>query len=79
MINLILNTFHQGAPTIIRFLASFADVALKIEKVDPTFSIFNQCPSLPSVATDDREQFQWFNISNNKTGPILFGTLLMRR
>ena len=33
---------------------------------------FNPCPSLPSVATDDRKQFQCLNVAlNNKTG-LLF-------
>ena len=37
--------------------------------VGPTFSRFNPCPSLPSIATNDRKQFQCLNIVLiNKTG-----------
>ena len=36
----------------------FEDVASKLEKIGPFFSSFNPFPSLPSVATDDRKQFQ---------------------
>ena len=35
----------------------FAGIALKLEKVGPTFTSFIPCPSLPFVATDDRKQF----------------------
>ena len=44
----------------------FLQVALKLEKVDPTFSSFSQCQSLSSVATDNKKQFQCVN----KTGPL---------
>ena len=38
-----------------------------------TFSSFNLCPFLPSVATDDIKQFQCLIIVfNNKTGPLFF-------
>ena len=47
---------------------SFAEMALKLEKVGPTVSSLN--PS-PSFATDDRKQLQCLNIAlNNKTGPL---------
>ena len=37
-------------------------------KLDPTWSSFNPFPSLPSLATDERKQFQCLNIVlNNKT------------
>ena len=43
-----------------------------LEKVGPIFSRFNPSPSLPSVATDDRKQFQCLNIVfNDKTGSLL--------
>ena len=47
------------------------DIALKLEKVGPTLSSFNLCPSvLPFVATDDKKRFQCVNIVlSNKTGP----------
>ena len=52
----ILIKFHQGAITII-FWVIFAGKQLKLQSVDPTFSIFNPCPSLPSVpVADDRRQ-----------------------
>ena len=45
--------------------------AFKLEKVCPTFASFDPCPSLPSVATDDRKQFQCVNIVlNDKTLPL---------
>ena len=43
------------------FFMTFPGRALKLEKVGPTFSRFNPCPSLQSVATDDRKQFQYLN------------------
>ena len=59
----------MGALTIFHnfFLVTVAGIALKVEKVGHTFSSSNQCPSLPSVVTDDRKQFQCLNIVlNNK-------------
>ena len=49
-----------------------AAIASKLEKKnDSIFSSFNPFPSLPSVATDDRKQFQCHNIVfNNKTTPL---------
>ena len=53
---------------------------VKLEKVGPTSSIFNPCPSLPSVATDDRKQFQWVNIVlNNKTGPFFWNSVDVKK
>ena len=46
--------FHQEALTNTLF---FAGKALKLEKVILTFTTFSPCPSLPSVATEDRKQF----------------------
>ena len=67
----ISKNFHQGAVTIAICFSDFACVALKLEKVGPFFSRFNPYSSLPSVATDDRKQFQGPNIvSENKTGPL---------
>ena len=56
--------------TIIIFLVIFAAIPLKLEKVGPIFSRFKPCLSLPSVTTDDREQFQYINMFlNDKRGP----------
>ena len=59
----ISDRFHKQSLTITMFLVSFAGIALKLEKVGPTFSTFNPCSSLPSVASDDRKQFRWTIIS----------------
>ena len=51
----------QGAQTII-FLGDISAVmGLKIEKVGPSFSTFNSCPSLSFIATGDRKQSQCLN------------------
>ena len=57
VMNKISNKFHLGALTVIILLVIFVDIALKLDKIEPTFSSLNPCPSLPSVATDDSEQF----------------------
>jgi len=54
----ISNEIHQGKLTIIIFFVIFENIASKLEKIGPIFSSFNPFPSLPSVATDDRKQFQ---------------------
>jgi len=57
--------------TIIIFLVIFKNIASKLEKIGPIFSSFNPFPSLPSVATDDRKQFQCSKIGlNNKARPL---------
>ena len=43
----------------------FVGIAYKLENIYITFSGFNPCPSLPSVETDDRKQFQYLNIFLN--------------
>ena len=43
------------ALTILTFVVIFAVTALKLEIVGPMFSIFNPCPSLPSVETNDKK------------------------
>ena len=51
----------QGAQTII-FLGDISVVmGLKIEKVGPSFSSFNPCPSLSFIATGDRKPSQSLN------------------
>jgi len=67
----ISNEFYQGELTIIFFGVIFENVASKLEKIRPIFSSFNPLPSLPSVATDDRKQFQCRKIVfNNKSRPL---------
>ena len=69
----ISNKFYQGELTIINFLVIFEDMASKLEKIVPIFSSCNPFPSLPSVATDDRNQFQWRKIVlNNNSRPLFF-------
>ena len=47
-------------------------IALKHEKVGPTFSSFNPCPSLASVETDDMTKIRCLNVDlNNKPRPLL--------
>ena len=55
------------------FLMIFEGIALKLEKVGPTLSSLNPCPSiLPFAATDDKKRFQCVNIVlNNKTAPLI--------
>ena len=49
-----------------------AGIALNLKLVSgPIPSSFNPYPSLPSVVTDDRKQFERLNIViHNKTGPF---------
>ena len=66
----ISNEFYQQQPTIF-FLVIFKNMASKLEKIGPILSSFNPFPSLSSVATDDRKQFQCSKIVfNNKAGPL---------
>jgi len=68
----ISNEFYQRQLTIIIFWVVFEDRASKLEKIGPSFSSFNPFPSLPSVATGGRKQFQWRKIVfNNKARPLL--------
>ena len=49
----------------------FGWILAGFKKVGPTLSTCNPCPSLPSIATEDRKQFQCLNIGlNNETGPL---------
>ena len=65
--------FVSGGINYNNFLLIFAGMASKLEKVGPTFSSFNPCQSLPSVAKDERKHFQCLNISlNYKTGQLFF-------
>jgi len=63
--------FFQGELTTILFLVIFQNIASNLEKIGPVFSSFNPFPSLPLVATDDREQFQWRKtVFKNKARPL---------
>ena len=65
--------FRKGALTIYyySFFGEFCRHFVKTWNGWINLSSFNTCPSLPSVATDDRKQFQWLNKDfNNKTGPL---------
>jgi len=67
----ISNEFYQRQLTIILFVVIFKNRASKLEKIGPIFSSFNPFPSLPSVATDDRKQFQRRKIAfKNKARPL---------
>ena len=53
---------------IINFLRIFGPRNVKSRKNWPIFSSFNPFPSMPSVATGDRKQFQYLQIVfSNKT------------
>jgi len=67
----ISNEVYRGELTIIMFLLIFENIASKLEKIGPIFSSFNPFPSLPSVATDNRKQFQCRKtVLNNKARPL---------
>ena len=68
----ISNEVYRGELTIIIFLVGFGNTASKLEKIGPIFSSFNPLPSLPSVATDDRKQFQCRKIVFNNKARALF-------
>ena len=53
----ISSKLHQKALIIMVIFASIA-----VLKVEPTVSSFNPCPSLLSVATEERKQFQCLNM-----------------
>ena len=52
-------------------------IVLKLEQFGGTLSSLNPCPFLPSVATDDRNQFQCLKIFlNNKFAALFLGLIL---
>ena len=52
---------------------NFLKTASMLENISPIFSSFNPFPALPSVATDDRKQFQCCKIVfNSKTRTLFF-------
>ena len=72
----IKHIFNHGALTTI-FLVIVTGIALKLEQFGTTFSSLNPCPFLPSVATDDRNQFQCLKIFlNNKFAALFLGLIL---
>ena len=68
MLKSLLSVFTHAQ----NFLMFFEDIASKLEKIGPIFSSFNPFPSLPSVATDDRKQFQCRKIVLNNKARALF-------
>ena len=58
----ISNECYQRGLTIINFLRIFGTCSIKTCKNWQFFSSFNLFPSMPSVATDDRKQFQYIQI-----------------
>ena len=67
----ISNDFYQGDQTKLIYLEIFEDLASNLKKSVPISIYFNPFPSLPSVTTGDREQFQCHMVaSNNKTRPL---------
>ena len=53
------NEFYQRGLTIINFLTIFGTRSIKTCKNWPIFLNFNPFPSMPSVVTGDRKQFQY--------------------
>ena len=72
LIMILIMKNSPGSTNHNNLLVVFTGIALNVEKVGPTFSIFNPCPSLSPFALDDRKQFPCLNIVlKNKTGPFL--------
>ena len=72
----ISNEFYRGQLTIIISSVIFEDISSKLERTGPILSSFNPFPSVPSVATDGRKQFQCLKIVfNNNTKPLYFGSI----
>ena len=57
------NKFHQGALLTIIFVVIITGIASKLEKNGAILSRFHPCPSLLSVSTESRKQFQWVKYS----------------
>ena len=70
------NTFHQGALTII-FWGDY--LSLKTRKIGPTLSTFNPCPSLQSIATNNRKQFQYLSIILTKLDHYVLNSVYAKR
>ena len=68
----ISNAFYQRGLTIINFLRILGIHNIKTRKNWPIYSSFNPFPSMPSVATGDRKQFQYLQIVfNNKNRSLV--------
>lgn len=69
MVNSVLESFLLGVFTHTHFIKEhqpqffffviFAGTALKLKKVGTNSSSLSPCPSLPSVAIEDRKQLKW--------------------
>ena len=60
----IQKKFHQGAQQT------------NFTKTLPNLIKFNPCPFSPSVATDDKKQFQYLNmVLNNQTSPFFWNSI----
>ena len=69
------NTSVPGSTNrMIFWLGGFCSHSIKLEKVGPTFSSFNPCPSMPSVVISDRKQFQCLNIVFNRKARLSLPT-----
>ena len=67
-----LRRFQMKGLTITNFLRIFGTRSFKTGKNWQIFSSFNPLPSMPSVATGDRKQFQYIQIVlNNKTRSLV--------
>ena len=67
------HTITKDSVLFLRHFISYSSRTVKLERNAPSFSSFNlcPCPSLSSIVTDDRKQFQYLNIVlSNKTGPF---------
>ena len=62
----ISNEFYQRGLTIINFLCISVTRSIKTRKKMANFSSFNPFPSMPSVETGHRKQFQYLQIVFNK-------------
>ena len=66
-----MDTHQEGELTIMYFWW-LSNMASKGEKIGPSLSIFNPFQSLPSVATEDRKQFQCRKmVFNNKNRALI--------
>ena len=63
--------FYQRGLTIINFLRILEHITSKLEKIGQFFQV-NPSPSMPSIATGDKKQFQYLQIVfNNKTRSLV--------
>ena len=68
----ISNEFYQRGLTIINFLSIFGTRGIRSWKNWPIFSNFNPFPSMQSLATGDKKQFEYLQIVfYNKTRSLV--------